>query len=210
MAGIQLFTWEELNEKTWDNISNYLWYEESGNYLFLVRSEGLLYTVVDGELSRLPATEVTSLLFEQYGIDTKPTWSIIGSLVNPELLRWSSEHLGTEFARMVAIPIQKTVFTDVYNVFDMTALGIERMIAVCSDDCTFAISFDAGAKWKVITPFGWGEISLGDTGMNPTTLASITQEQWSIGLAETGGFMVRVTIPTETSYLTSVHTDLIL
>lgn len=178
---------------------------------YLIRSQGVLYTINDGALSPLETTELTSDIFQSYGFDKLPEWSVVSELVNPEVLYWQSSteaELPTIISTMTATPYPQTVISPNYSMTDDTILGVECVYVTASSDVVFAISVDDGVTWYMWTGQAWGTLTDTATGMTAETINAITTEQWA-ELMTTGQFKVRMTLFDENSSFTSFVMDYI-
>lgn len=184
--------------------------ESPSNGKYLIRSQGVLYTINDGALSPLETTELTSDIFQSYGFDKLPEWSVVSELVNPEILYWQdvTNDLPTMTATMTATPLPQTVVSPNYDMSDSTILGVECAYVTASSDVVFAISVDDGVTWYMWTGETWGILTDATTGMSADTINAITTEQWA-GLTTTGQFKVRMTLFDENSSFTSFVMDYI-
>lgn len=175
---------------------------------YLIRCNGVLYTVTDGVLTAMDATELTAEVFQTYGVTEVPTWSLLSGMVNPEVLLWydTTEKTPELTAIMTATPFPQTLESEDYNMIHSSILGIEKVLVDASDDVRFAVSFDAGHTWKIHTGEAWATLSEGDTGMSPSVLSAITTEDWNAE-ATTGKFRFRITLPTVDDYVNSLVVD---
>lgn len=177
---------------------------------YLVMSNGIIYNIMDGVLTALEASELTSGTFQTYGFDEVPDWSFISELTNPEVLYWldSNDELPTLNANMTATPFPQTVVSPNYDMSHDTVLGVECAYVTASSDVVFAISVDDGVTWHMWTGQAWGTLTDTATGMSAETINAITTEQWA-GLMTTGQFKVRMTLFDENSSFTSFTVDYI-
>lgn len=179
---------------------------------YLLKSEDMLCTVIDGELVLLDQEELTAEVFHSHGFDELPDWSVISELTNPEILYWQSadveDELPTITANMTATPYPQTIISTNYDMSDDTILGVECAYVTASSDVVFAISVDDGVTWNMWTGEAWGTLTDVATGMTAETINAITTEQWA-GLMTTGQFKVRATLFDENSSFTSFVMDYI-
>lgn len=190
----------------------------------LIESDGKFYTEVtvpsedpevefESQLLELEATELTPEIFREYGVDAQYytlTPELVATLHNPTIYYWvdTLDYAPRIATSVIAVPHPQTLYSPNYDMTDETILGIEKSLIDASEDCLFAISFDEGTTWKMHTGEVWGILSEEDTGMSVTVMNAITAEQWA-EVATTGMFKLRVTLPTETSYVGSVIIDYI-
>ena len=176
---------------------------------FLIMSEGILYTIVDGGLSQIEETEVNSNLFINKGSDIAPTGEMIKKLIDPEILYWgNTEDFGIETIEVIenATPFTQVVESVDYSMMHPSILGIEKVIAEAEGDVRFAVSFDRGITWKIWTGTAWGILSELDTGMSLDVINSINSEQWSL-VATTGWFRFRAIIKSTSDVIKSFVVD---
>ena len=143
---------------------------------YLVRNEGVLYTVVDGALSEI-AGEFTSELFQTSGIDTVPDGALLIPLSSPEVLCWTDAPAPrTLTATVQGVPTgAHTVTSDHIQVNHPSIYGISSVVATASDGATFLLSFDGG-DWMAYTDSTW---SVSDIGMTAAELMAIPSTAWS-------------------------------
>lgn len=176
---------------------------------YLIRSEAVVYTVVDGALSALETSDVTAELFRSSGIEGPPTSELLVTLTDPEILYWvdTTEYPIDEVKVIqTAIPFPQTLESPDYFMSDETVLGIEKAVAVATESVQFAVSFDSGATWKTFIDGAWAELSETASGMSATTLNSIPTESWN-AMATDGKFRFRISLMDETSEFTSLIVD---
>lgn len=161
---------------------------------YLVVDNSTIYTIENGELVDLGTTEITSELFKTHGIGEPPTSEILLTLTNPKVLVWNNKEQPEIKATVTATPYPQTLYSENYNMTDSTIVGIEKVVAVASDDVMFSISFDNGTTWKYYTGTEWATLSEETSGMTAETIMSVPTDKWS-EVATTGYYMVRVTIP---------------
>lgn len=174
---------------------------------YLVRSGSTLYTVTDGALSALDATELTVELFQTYGVDSLPDGSLLLGLTDPEVLFWqdSTEYdLPVLEATVVGIaPTPQVVITEAFDMSDGTILGIESAEVTASEDVLFALSFDDGATWKAYDGTTWITLETVNAGMTKATMENIGLEAWAEVVTSTV-YRLRFTLMESTSYVTQV------
>lgn len=174
---------------------------------YLIRSQSNVYTVVDGVLSSLGAVELTAELFKTTGMRQLPTSNMLTTLADPEVLHWSGTGSIKSLTMTVhAVPFPQTLESLDYFLTDSTVVGIEKAIAVATEDVQFAVSFDGGATWKTFIDGTWAELSESSSGMSATTLNAIPTENWN-AMATSGKFRFRISLMDETSEFTSLVVD---
>lgn len=178
---------------------------------YLIRNGAEIYTIENGAINSIGVVELTSGIFQAYGIDEIPTWETISSLTNPEVLCWFDDITDKPSlsATMSATPIVPMTFESKnYSMVDESILGVERAYVTASSDVVFAISVDDGVTWYMWTGQAWGILTDTATGMSAETINAITTEQWA-ELMTTGQFKVRMTLFDENSSFTSFVIDYI-
>lgn len=176
---------------------------------YLIRSEAQkLHTVIDDILIDLQDTELTSELFLNYGMTTIPNDTILFELrdKNPELLYWHTSiyNLSRPSITVYGTPVAQEIITKIQDMSDPTIIGIDNISAVCSDDVTFAISFDNAITWWAHDGIVWIIANSAFTGMTQNTMANILPEQWMEIQQTSKHYQLKITLPTTESYLTSV------
>ena len=143
---------------------------------YLVRNDGVLYTVVDGALSELTG-DLTAELFQTSGIDTVPDGALLLPLSAPEVLCWTDAPVPCTLTVTVqGVPNgAHTVISDHIQVNHPSIYGISSVVATASDGATFLLSFDGGA-WMKYNDGAW---SASDVGMTAAELMAIPSNAWS-------------------------------
>lgn len=173
---------------------------------YLIQDATTIYTVTDSVLEDLQTTDLTAGLFQTHGMEDPPTSEILLTLNNPKVLAWSDEEQPEITATVMATPYPQTIYSPEYDMTDPTILGIEKVIAVASEDVMFAVSFDGGETWKYYTGTDWATLSEETSGMSAETIMSVPTDKWS-EVATTGTFKVRATLPSVESTLSSFIVD---
>lgn len=175
---------------------------------YLIYADGTYYTILDGSLTSLQITDLSKQAFVTYGMEDPPTSEILLTLNNPKVLAWSDEEQPHITAKITATPYPQTLYSPDYDMTDATILGIEKVIAVASDDVTFSVSFDSGETWKYYTGTDWATLSEETSGMTAETIMAVPTDKWG-EVATTGHYMVRATLPGVESTLESFVVDYI-
>lgn len=175
---------------------------------YLIQDDTTLYTVVNGELEDLETADITAELFRMHGMEEPPLSEILLTLTNPKVLVWSDEEQQHVTATITATPYPQTLYSPDYDMTDATILGIEKVIAVASDDVTFSVSFDSGETWKYYTGTEWATLSEDTSGMTAEAIMAVPTDKWA-EVANTGHFMIRATLPGVESTLESFVVDYI-
>lgn len=162
---------------------------------YLLKANNTLYTVVDGALSALGATNISADVFRQYGVDEMPSGDLLKTFRNFELLFWQDStefELPTFTARVTATPTPQNVTSQKINLIHETISGIEKMTANCEGELICAVSFDNKTTWKMYNG-GWQNASE-FSGMNKATLEAITTEQWALLFNGADSLYIRITL----------------
>jgi hypothetical protein len=167
-----------------------------------------VYTIVDGALSPLEATEITGELFAQFGVDEVPDGSLFLEYPHFEILKWfgHEEYVPTVSVTVEAIPYPQVVESPDYDMTDPSIYGIEKVLVEATETVSFAVSFDSGVSWKAFKSGVWVALSENDSGMSASTIKLITTEQWN-AMATTGKYRFRMTLADESSIFTSLVVD---
>lgn len=176
---------------------------------FLVRAEGIIYTIVEGVLTALSETDVTSTLFETQGVEEVPDWENISVLVDPEILVWQEdvEVMPTLECNMIATPLPQNIISNKAITIHESITGIENMVATCEGELIVAVSFDDKETWKAWNGEQWATLSESFTGMNKETLEAITFEQWNELYQNSDGFYLRVSLVDTTQSVSEIYVD---
>ena len=175
---------------------------------YLVRDNGIIYTVIEGVLVEVTG-ELTSQLFIDNGTDRIPSGELLMTLSNPEVLCWTdSDKVPTLSATVKGIPEPQTIQSADYDMTHSTILGIEKVIVDATDGVLFAVSFDEGATWKIWTGTAWGVLSEQESGMSAEVINGITSEQWN-EVAITGKYRFRVALSNKEDKFKSLVVDYI-
>lgn len=176
---------------------------------YLIRSGATLYTLTDGALSALDATELTSQLFLDSGFEDTPDGALLTGLTDPEVLYWhdADDDLPSISITVTGVPPSPQVLiSDTQDMSHGTVLGIGGATATASDDVLFAVTFDDGATWKKYDGSQWVDVSSEADGMAASVLNAISSSAWS-EVATSTTYKFRFVLPSETSYITSVVID---
>ena len=143
---------------------------------YLIRNDGVLYTITDGALSELTG-DLTAELFQASGIDTIPDGELLITLSAPEVLCWTNEDtVPVLTATVQGVPTgAHTVTSDHIQVNHPSIYGISSVVVTASDGATFLLSFDCGAWMK----YNDGTWSASDVGMTSEELMAIPSTAWS-------------------------------
>jgi len=163
------------------------------SYKYLVKSNGMIYTVTGSSLSALSETELTADLFKTHGVDELPSSDLILTLENPEVLHWTNDMKSTDSldAVMTATPFAQTLVSNDYD------FNIKSARCKVSTDALFAVSFNSGNTWLGFANGAWSTVQ--NPVMTADVLNAISPEQWGV-VSNTGKFRFKVTLPKNTSY----------
>lgn len=162
---------------------------------YLIRCDGVLYTVANDLLSELSETTVTSELFMNYGIDKAPEWLIISSLINPDVLCWQdNERLPSIKATMTATPQNQIVISNSINLMHKSIKGIESATATSTGTLSMAISTDDKVTWKAHNGTEWLTLSDEYSGMSKEQLESVTVDQWNEIIQDVDAIYIRIAL----------------
>lgn len=173
---------------------------------YLIRSEGIIYTIVDGVLNTLSETIVSSDLFRNSGVDEIPDGSLLIGLTDPEVLYWmdSTDYEVDKFQAIeTATPPAQVLESIDYDMTDPTIKGINSVSIVADSGVLFGISFDSGSSWMMWSGSEWVTITDSNEGMTAEIMNTITLEQWN-SIATTGNFRFRIVIPDANNKFTSL------
>lgn len=175
---------------------------------YLIQDDTTTYTVTDDVLKDLRTMEITAELFQTHGMEEPPISEILLTLNNPKVFVWYDEEQPHITATVTATPYPQTLYSPDYDATDPTILGIEKVIAVASDDVTFSVSFDSGETWKYYTGTDWATLSENTSGMTAEAIMAVPTDKWA-EVATTGHYMMRATLPGVESTLESFVVDYI-
>ena len=176
------------------------------NIKYLLADETKIYTLVDGALSELSATELTADLFNQYGLNDVPEASFILSLVNPKVLCWTSgSELPTLKATVTATPPTQIVVSQEIDLMHPSIKGIESVTIDCKGEPAFAVSFDNKVTWLVHDGTDWAN----GGGMTKAQFEAITTEQWKEKYEVSNTMYIKCTLSDIAQSVTSAYVDFV-
>ncbi len=167
---------------------------------FLIMSDSVLYTLVDGTLSALAEQQVSSTLFRTHGCDEKPASEILLPLKDPKVLCWDSLTARSVSCTMQAVPYPQTVETPDYDMTHASIFGIQSVTVDAGSGVRFAVSFDSGQTWWEHNGSEWVESS---EGMTALEVNAVGAEAWN-SAATTGKYRFRAVIPDKDNYVKSL------
>ena len=175
---------------------------------YLIKSENVIYTVSNGALQALTETEITSSLFQTYGVDDVPDGSLLLNLSNPSVMYWTNaEELPVITANVAATPQSQNVISNAIDLTHQSITGIESATVNCNGELIIAVSFDNKQTWKAWNGSEWSTLSEDFTGMNKETFESITFEQWNLLFTGASSFYIRVSLIDTTQSVTEIIVD---
>ena len=176
---------------------------------YLVRNNGILYTILDGTLSQLPETILSSSLFRDYGIDDAPEWSAISSLINPEILYWidNEDIVPSRTAHLTATPFFQTVITDKIDMSHSTIKGIESVTIDCDGTPLIAFSFDNKETWKAYDGTQWVSLTSDFSGMSKEIVEAIPIEQWAEIRGNSTEMFLRLVLTSAEQFVRQIYVD---
>lgn len=130
-------------------------------------ASGKLYTVEENALLKLNETELTSEVFETYGVQDIPDGSLLLTLNDPTILYWhdSQNRFPPFTVSFSGVPKPQTIYSENIDMSDATIIGIEKVTADADDNALFAVSFDAGETWWAYSGGTWAQLSEEQSGM---------------------------------------------
>lgn len=148
---------------------------------YLIKSNDVLYTITDDALTVINDTELNAVMFKTYGVNELPTWDILSTLVNPEILMWYDSEKNTPkiSVQMTATPQNQIVTSNSINLMHESIKGIESATATCNGALSMAISTDDKVTWKAHNSTEWLTLSDDYSGMSKEQLEAITVDQWN-------------------------------
>lgn len=175
---------------------------------YLIKSEGIIYTVIDGQLQALGDSTVTASLFQEYGVDNIPDSSLLVTLSSPSLLCWESSGTAPNLvANVTATPKSQNITTNAIDLTDASITGIESALADCDGDLIIAVSFDNKITWKAWNGNEWITLSGEFTGMSKENLESITLEQWNLQFSGASSMYLRVALTDTSQVVRTIKID---
>lgn len=177
----------------------------------LIRSDGVLYTVVDGALSALTETEVTSAMFANYGVENAPDGSLLLGLHSPELLYWQDSDLdiATKTFIVTATPPPQVIVSNRVDLTHKTITGIESAVVTCEGSPLFCVSFDNKQTWKAWNGVEWSTVSEEYSGMTRELFESINYDIWLPLYQDADSFYIKVILNENelTQSITQIYVD---
>lgn len=174
---------------------------------YLIYVDSKYYTITDGNLVELQITELSKQAFDDYGLDEVPTYEQISSLTNPSIYTWNAEFEANTTVTMKATPLQQSIITDSIDLTHQSITGIEQAFAECGGELIVAFSFDNKQTWKAWNGTEWALLTEDFTGMDKTTLESITFEQWQEVYVGAESMHIRISLIDNTQAVEYVLVD---
>ena len=181
------------------------------NKRYLLRENGVLYTVSNDELVEVQVSTLTAQVFMDYGVTNVPSNELILTLTDPELLCWIDD---TQFENplhgvtVTALPFPQTIYSSEIDLTSPDITGIESITATYEGSPVFAVSVD-NTTWKIWdeTNEQWVTLSDTTTGMTHTVMANIATSDWSTLIVGASEIYIRWTLSAETDTVTQVLVD---
>ena len=169
---------------------------------------GDLYTVEEGALLKIAETELTSEVFETYGVQDIPDGNLLLTLTDPTILYWhDSENRFPPFtASYTGVPKPQVIYSENIDMSDASILGIEKVTVDADDAALFGVSFDGGLTWWTYVNGAWAQLSEEKSGMTKAALEAISTDAWS-EKAITGQLKYRIVISGADGYVKTITTD---
>lgn len=120
------------------------WYTKK----YLIKSGLSYYTIVDNTLTPITVDTLTSQTFIDNGCNTMPTWNLISTLSDPNILGWAAEAKVFMNGQIEATPVLPQTIIGHINMSDPTITGIGSAHAVYTGTVTVQYSFDNKATWS--------------------------------------------------------------
>ena len=160
----------DLGEKLPEVNSAYILTDNQNKYYTYDATQGLV---------ELNISELNANVFETNGFQEIPPSDNIKSLVNPTLLYWqrSQDNVPTLQATVKAIPPVQAVYSKNYILPD-NVTGIRGMVVDASNTVLFALSFDGGTSWKILSGSTWIDADT-SAGMTKSEIEAITADMWN-------------------------------
>lgn len=177
---------------------------------YLLKSNEMLYTVIDGIVSQLEATEITKQVMLDYGLDEMPDYSILSQFEeNVEVIYWhdSTYEPPTLQATVDMQPYYQNVITNAIDLTDPTITGIESMTVNCEGNPLFAVSFDNKATWYAWNGTSWSIVSEEFSGMTKELLESVTYDKWLSLYTGSSSLYIRVSFTELDTKLTEIYVE---
>lgn len=178
---------------------------------YLIKSEGVLYTIVDNQLSELEVTEVTSEIFRQYGVDEISDRSVLIGLNNPQVLYWQDSDLpiGTRTALVTGTTNPQSVISNKIDLTHASITGIENALVTCEGNPLFCVSFDNKQTWKAWNGTEWSTVSEENSGMTKELFESINYDNWLLVYDGADSFYIKVILNENelTQSVTKIYVD---
>lgn len=176
---------------------------------YLLKINNKLYTYDENLLIDLGETNPSSILFETYGKNFTPPFSVLKGCNNFELLYWWNNNLelpncSVEVKGIPVLPY--TVVSEVYTTPTKTITDIEITgYEGYSNKILYSVSFDQGETWRIYSEDGknWFVADREESGMTSTVLQRIPSSEWEAAFKEynTNTYKFRIIIPSTSYYI---------
>lgn len=173
--------------------------------VYLFKIEGIIYTVVEGELVSLGTGEVTPQLFTSHGVSVlpydiikeTPLLEVLAFTTQPEVVGWQ-----LEVTRLWKPQIVRQKFD-----FVSTNGGVVKIDAIepTSAKIRILVSRDSGESWEILDRSGGGTsvdiAEISTKGMSVTNINELAAVAWKTYTAESKkfrlAFYLEQTVPSE-------------
>lgn len=157
---------------------------------YLLFADGEYY---DSDLNVINIDSVTPDNMMRYGSDT---WTAdLTAYGSFKLFKYNMSETRIPLSLLIsASPYMQTIQTDSIDLANPTITGIEYVAIDATGTPTFAVSFDAGNTWMMHTGTEWVELSTQESGMQISTFAAITTEQWAKKVTGINNIYIRINL----------------
>lgn len=171
---------------------------------YLLLSNNVVYTVIDGVLSELQDAIIESSFFINNGFEEFPEPSMISELINPKLLLWTeNEYVSTVTkATLIATPYPQSIITNSIDLSHPTIIGINSITGECAGSPLFSCEFNG--VWKEHDGTSWVDSV---SGMTYETLSAITPEQWDEMITGLDSFKIKVVLDSADDKVTKLNVN---
>lgn len=123
---------------------------------FLIKSEEVIYTIVDGALVDTGEVTLTSQVFQDYGIDDSSILGVAGTLVDPKIYYWEADETSTTSmtATMHSTPDTSGIIGNM-DMRDPNITGVDFVTAEFSGSPKLAIAFGNKYRYYDVTSSTW-------------------------------------------------------
>lgn len=174
---------------------------------YLIYKSGKYYNIINNELNELSITTLTSQDFIDYGNDEAPNSEILKSIEELNLLCWSDDTSKKFKAIITGLPYPQSIISGSMDFTDTSITGIESVEIEDTGEPLYAVSFDSGNSWFMMTNNGWAEISGEHNGMKKDVFTAITTQEWSEKIVDSTYGKIRASLFTAEDSVKSVKVN---